>query len=143
MTLSLRFKRACLACIVAKQSIEKVTYLCHKRNIMEKLFLGISSHVVCLSKKTGEQLWKTKLKSSSITNVYFEDDKVFAYSGGHLFCLNATDGVIIWENTLKGFGYGTCIIASEQQASSVISSQVAAQQAIAATTVAATTSSAN
>jgi outer membrane protein assembly factor BamB len=52
---------------------------------MEKLFLGISGHVVCLSKKTGEQLWKTKLKSSSITNVYFEADNVFAYSGGHFF----------------------------------------------------------
>jgi outer membrane protein assembly factor BamB len=75
--------------------------------------------------------------------VYFEADKVFAYSGGHFFCLNSTDGAIIWENTLKGFGYGTCIIASEQLSSSVISSQVAAQQAIAATTVAATTSSAN
>ena len=35
---------------------------------MNKLFLGISNHVVCLSKKTGEQLWKTKLKSSTITN---------------------------------------------------------------------------
>tara|TARA_B110000014_G_C20103556_1_gene579818 strand:- start:1648 stop:1980 length:333 start_codon:yes stop_codon:yes gene_type:complete len=110
---------------------------------MEKLFLGISGHVVCLSKKTGEQLWKTKLKSSSITNVYFEADNVFAYSGGHFFCLNSTDGAIIWENTLKGFGYGTCIIASAQLSSSVISSQVAAQQAIAATTVAATTPSAN
>mgnify|MGYP003672382908 CR=1 FL=1 len=49
---------------------------------MDKLFLGISNHVVCLSKKTGEQLWKTKLKSSTITNVYYETENVFAYSGG-------------------------------------------------------------
>ena len=108
---------------------------------MDKLFLGISSHVVCLSKKTGEQLWKTKLKSSSIINVYYEDGQVFAYSGGHLFCLLAEDGSILWENPLKGLGYGTCIIASEQQNAAVISGQIAAQQAIATSTIVATNSS--
>ncbi len=108
---------------------------------MDKLFLGISNHVVCVSKKTGEQLWKTKLRSSAITNVYYEAENVFAYSGGHLFCLAASDGSIAWENPLKGLGYGTCIIASEHQNVPVISSQVAAQQAIAATTIAATSAS--
>ena len=106
---------------------------------MDKLFLGISNHVVCLSKKTGKQLWKTKLKSSTITNVYYEDDYVFAYSGGHLFCLTAKNGKIHWENSLKGFGYGTCIIASEHQNSAVIASQIAAQQATAASTIAVST----
>jgi outer membrane protein assembly factor BamB len=108
---------------------------------MEKLFLGISNHVVCLNKKTGEQLWKTKLKSSSITNVYYEDGNIFAYSGGHLFCLLASDGSIVWENPLKGFGYSTCIIASEHQNAAVISSQIATQQSVAATVVAATVTS--
>jgi len=110
---------------------------------MDKLFLGISNHVVSLSKKTGEQLWKTKLKSSSITNVYYEDGNIFAYSGGHLFCLQASDGAILWENPLKGFGYSTCIIASEQQSSAVIANQVAAQQAVASTVVASTAASSN
>jgi outer membrane protein assembly factor BamB len=108
---------------------------------MEKLFLGISNHVVSLNKKTGEQLWKTKLKSSTITNVYYEDGNIFAYSGGHLFCLQASDGSIVWENPLKGFGYSTCIIASEHQNAAVISSQIATQQAVASTVVAATAAS--
>ena len=86
-----------------------------RKSVMEKLFLGISNHVVCLNKKTGIQVWKTKLKSSGITNVYYEDGNIFAYSGGHLFCLDAVDGSINWENPLKGFGYSTCIIASEHQ----------------------------
>ena len=47
-------------------------------SVMDKLFLGISNHVVCLSKKTGEQIWKTKLKSSTIINVYYEAENVFA-----------------------------------------------------------------
>jgi len=72
---------------------------------MEKLFLGISNHVVCLDKKTGDQVWKTKLKSSSITNVYYENGCVFAYSGGHLFSLNAIDGSVNWENPSKCRSY--------------------------------------
>lgn len=99
---------------------------------MEKLFLGISGCVVCLDKKTGQELWKTKLKRSEITNVYYESDFIYAYSGGHLFCLNASAGEIQWENQLNGLGYGSCIIASEHQSSTVISSQIATQQTSAA-----------
>lgn len=110
---------------------------------MDKLFLGISNHAVCISKKTGDQLWKTKLKNSTIINVYYEDGFVFAYAGGHLFCLAASDGSIVWENTLKGMGYGTCIIASEHQNSAVIASQIAAQQAITAGAAAAGTTAAS
>ena len=109
---------------------------------MDKLFLGINNHVVCVSKSNGEQLWKTKIKSSTITNVYYEEGHIFAYSGGHLFCLKAANGEIFWENPLKGFGYGTCIIASEHQNASVIASQVANQQAaIGAVVVASTAAS--
>ena len=49
---------------------------------MDKLFLGINNHVVCVNKKDGAELWKTKLRSSTITNVYYEANNVFAYSGG-------------------------------------------------------------
>jgi hypothetical protein len=60
-----------------------------------------------------------------------------------LFCLTAADGSITWENPLKGLGYGTCIIASEHQNTSVISSQIATQQALAATTVVTTSAGAS
>ncbi|PCI72013.1 MAG: hypothetical protein COB38_04750 [Gammaproteobacteria bacterium] len=99
---------------------------------MDKLFLGIHSHVVCISKKTGDKLWDTKIKSATITNVYFENDFVYAYSGGHLFCLKASNGEVVWENSLKGFGYGTCIIASESENTALIASQIATQQSVAA-----------
>ena len=32
---------------------------------MDKLFLGIHSHVVCVSKKTGDKIWDTKIKSAA------------------------------------------------------------------------------
>ncbi|WP_028774526.1 PQQ-binding-like beta-propeller repeat protein [Shewanella waksmanii] len=107
---------------------------------MERLYLGINSHVICINKADGTEVWKTKLKRSTVTNVCYENDRVFAYSGGHLFCLDVSDGTVIWENALKGMGFGTCIIASEHQSNAVINSQVATQQTVAATSVAATVS---
>jgi len=106
---------------------------------MEKLFLGISGKVVCIRKKDGKEIWRQKVKTGSITNVYFDDNRVFAYSGGHLFCLDASNGRIKWENTLKGLGYGSCIIASESDNAALISAQIAAQQATVAGMVVATT----
>jgi len=110
---------------------------------MKRLFIGIQGKAVCLDKATGDILWSSKLKSSSaVTNVYYEDNQIFAYSGGHLFCLNADSGEIIWENGLSGFGFGACIIASENQNSTAaISNQVASQQAAASSTIIATSSS--
>ena len=104
---------------------------------MEKLFIGIKGHVVCLDKATGTRQWETKLKSTSgVTNVLFEQDCVFAYSGGHLFCLDADSGRIRWENKLDGLGYGACIIATENQNASLIASQLQqAQQASASAAV--------
>ncbi|MDQ7050471.1 MAG: PQQ-binding-like beta-propeller repeat protein [Enterobacterales bacterium] len=101
---------------------------------MEKLFLGINSQIVCIRKKDGKELWRQKVKSGRLTNVYFDENKLFAYSGGHLFCLDAGNGRIRWERTLKGLGYGNCIIASESDNAALISAQMAAQQATAAST---------
>ena len=95
---------------------------------MSHLYLGINGHVVCIDKSTGEERWKTKLKSSQLTNVCYEEGFVYAYSSGHLFCVNAQTGEQVWENPLKGLGYGYCIIATENQ-SAVVSSNAAAQQA--------------
>lgn len=103
---------------------------------MEKLFLGVGNHVVCIEKNTGKEIWRTKVKSSTIINIHYENDHVFAYAGGHLFCLKSANGKEVWCNTLKGLGYGTCIIASGQQNASIIANQVASQQAVAASVAA-------
>lgn len=110
---------------------------------MQKLFIGIQGKAVCLDKTSGDILWSSKLKSSSsVTNVYYEGNRVFAYSGGHLFCLNAETGEIVWENGLSGYGFGACIIASENQSSATaISSQVASQQAAASSSIVAISNS--
>jgi len=104
---------------------------------MEHLYLGINGNVVCIKKSNGNEVWRTKIKSGTITNVYYEDNHIYAHSGGYLFCLKAANGKIKWENSLKGLGYGSCIIASEQQNSAFITNQIA-QQASAAAGIAAT-----
>ena len=59
-----------------------------------------------------------------------------------MFCLNADTGEIVWENGLSGYGFGACIIASENQSSATaISSQIASQQAAVTSTIVATSSS--
>ena len=79
---------------------------------MSNLYLGIKGRVVCIEKHTGKELWNTKLKGMSITNVYFDDNKIYAYASGHLFCLDPDFGKILWENPMSGYGYGSCIFAT-------------------------------
>jgi len=83
---------------------------------MNKLFIGIKGHVVCLDKQTGDEIWKCKLKGMSITNVIRDEKMVYAYAGGHLFCLDKDFGKILWNNPLTGYGYGACIFAGDVSA---------------------------
>lgn len=103
---------------------------------MDRLFLGVKGLVVCVDKNTGDNIWSTKLKpTSGITNVFIDDELVFAHAGGHLFCLDINTGSIKWENPLKGMGYGPCIFATENQSMSVAGSDAAAQQSSVAISV--------
>ena len=81
---------------------------------MNRLFLGIKGHVVCLDKNTGEEIWRSKLRTDwgKPTIVIFSDD-LYVYLSGKLFCLCPTSGNVKWINNLKGLGSGSCIIAVE------------------------------
>ncbi len=81
---------------------------------MKELFIGIKGHAVCVDKETGNEIWRTKLRSmASVTNIYYDNKNVYAYASGHLFCLDASMGRIKWKNPLPGLGHSHCIIASE------------------------------
>lgn len=79
---------------------------------MNKVFLGIKGHVVCLNKDTGKELWRTKLKIDwgKPTPVVYSE-KVFAYVSGELFCLAPETGEILWKNALSGLGHGVCTMS--------------------------------
>ena len=110
---------------------------------MEKIYIGMNGYVVCLKQKDGTEIWRTKLKSSQITNIVLNEDKIYAASGGHLFCLKAKDGKTLWKNGLSGLGYGACIISTSNQSASMIAANLQVQQAAALATVAATTAAAS
>lgn len=103
---------------------------------MNFLILGINGHIVAINKDSGDEIWRTKLKSSSITVVTSDEKKIYASSAGHLFCLDKLTGKQLWSNSLKGLGYGTAIIDLGNQASAV--SGTAAEAAKVAASAAAT-----
>ena len=90
------------------------------------LYIGIGSHVVALDTSSGDELWRTKTKSSSYVTVCVIGDRVYAGAGGELFCLNATSGLVIWRNKLKGLGTGLVAFAgAEVSASAMMIAQAA------------------
>ena len=105
---------------------------------MNYLILGMSGYVIAINKEDGNEVWRTKLKSSSITVVSSDHNRVYAASSGHLFCLDKATGEQVWTNPLKGLGYGTCIIDVGSQnasfANSAVSGTVAETAAVTAAT---------
>lgn len=105
------------------------------------MHIGIGSHVVAVRMSTGEEVWRTKLKSTSYISIYCEGTSVFAGASGQLFCLDAGTGEIRWHNKLKGLGTGLIAFGSTGTASAVsaqVASQAAAQAAATAAIIAAT-----
>ena len=100
---------------------------------MSNLFVGIKGHAVCICKETGEEQWRTKLKSmASITNISFDASHVYAYANGYLFCLDPATGEIQWENGLNGLGHSYCVIASTSDSQQAAINSAAALNASAA-----------
>lgn len=108
------------------------------------IYLGTKGHVVKIDPVRGEELWRTKLKSTTITNVVVTAQRLLAYAGGHLYALDLERGEILWENELDGLGYGFCTIATRGMGdgSQGLQAMAAAQQAAAAAAIAASSAAA-
>lgn len=105
----------------------------------DQLFIGINGRVVCLRRRSGRELWRTKLKrGSNITTLVVENDTVYAASSGYLHALERHNGRVKWTNDLKKLGFGVIILGSSMQsavagAQAAQAAQVASIAAIAAT----------
>lgn len=75
------------------------------------LVLGLKGSVVAFHRDTGQQLWKTHLKSSMFVTVTADDRRVYAYTYGELFCLDLQMGGVLWKNDLPGLGYDLASLA--------------------------------
>ena len=91
------------------------------------VFLGIHGSATCFDVTNGQELWRTRLASSKLTNIIVVKDCVVAHAKGHLYGLNKKTGSILWENKLKGLGYGECFLASSASATSQELEQFAAK----------------
>jgi outer membrane protein assembly factor BamB len=100
------------------------------------LIIGINGHVIALSQETGEEIWRTKIKSSSFLTLFQTGERIFAGASGELFCLHPKTGEILWHNKLKGLGHGLVAIGGTGAESSAMAAQQAAQAAQIAQTAA-------
>jgi outer membrane protein assembly factor BamB len=97
----------------------------------DSLIVGIGGHAVAVDPATGEEIWRTRLKSDSHTTVYRRGNRVYAGSGGELFCLDAATGNVLWRNKLKRLGMG--VVAFPGDSEVVAALAAAAARAAAAT----------
>lgn len=97
----------------------------------DSLIIGIGGHAVSIDRSTGEEIWRTKLKSDSYATVHRSGNRVLAGAGGELFCLDVSSGNILWRNKLKGLGMG--ILAFPGDSDTVAEAAAAAARASAAT----------
>ena len=94
------------------------------------LIIGVGGHVVAIDPATGDELWRSKIKSSSFVTVHEVGDRIYAGANGELFCLDRARGTILWHNKLKGLGLGVVAFAGEHE--TVIAAAEAAARAAAA-----------
>jgi outer membrane protein assembly factor BamB len=72
----------------------------------DRLFLGVGGHVVAIDPATGDEIWRTRLKSTTVTTVWSDGKRVYGGAQGELFGLDAASGNLLWHNKLKGLGMG-------------------------------------
>jgi len=96
-----------------------------------RLYIGVGGHVVALDSATGTELWRTKLKTSTLTTVWFDGGRVYGGAQGELFCLDPATGHIQWRNRLKGLGLGVVAFPGSPQ-EAVAAAQASARRAAAA-----------
>lgn len=92
----------------------------------EHIYLGVKKFVVCINKQTGEEVWRTAVKSSELITLVVDGPLVIAHARGVLFGISRHDGRILWQNGLTGLGYGHCIIATEGSSSAAQTQHAAA-----------------
>jgi outer membrane protein assembly factor BamB len=93
--------------------------------LSDRLFIGIGGHVVAVDPSTGEEVWRTKLKTSAVTTVTVAGGVLYGAAGGELFRLDPATGDILWRNRLKGLGMGVVAFVG---ASDVVAAEVSEQR---------------
>jgi outer membrane protein assembly factor BamB len=97
--------------------------------VNDRLFLGVGGHVVAIDPATGEEIWRTKLKSTTVTTVWADGKRVYGGAQGELFCLDAASGSLLWHNKLTGLGMGIVAFPGNSLEAAVVAAAQAAAAA--------------
>ena len=84
------------------------------RDLPTLIYVGIKSWVVALDLRTGEEVWRTKLKGSDFVTVLWDGEALVAANAGEVFALDPRSGTVLWNNKLKGMGMGLVSLASSR-----------------------------
>jgi outer membrane protein assembly factor BamB len=90
------------------------------------LYIGIKNSVVALNDKTGEEVWRAKLRGSDYVTVMWDGEALVAANSGEVWRLDPVSGAVIWHNELKGLGRGMVSIASGRRAMTESDNEAAA-----------------
>lgn len=83
------------------------------RDLRTLIFVGIKNCVVAVDARTGDEMWRAKLKGSFVT-VLWDGEFLVAATSGEVFGLDWRDGTITWNNRMKGLGLGFVSLASSR-----------------------------
>ena len=87
------------------------------------LFIGISGSVLALDRATGQEVWRTKLRSGDFVSVVLDGGALYAAARGELYCLDPGTGQVRWKNPLTGLGWGLVTSASADGSRSIVLSE--------------------
>ena len=76
------------------------------------LYIGIKGRVVALDRISGDEVWRTELRSSEFVTTLWDGDALFAATSGEAWRLNPKNGEVLWHNSMKGLGRGVVSLAS-------------------------------
>ena len=83
-----------------------------------QLYVGIHNSVVAIDTRDGNEVWRTKLGGTSLVNVLWDGEGLFAAAKGEVSRLDPRDGKVLWTSPLKGLGIGSVMLASARRADS-------------------------
>ncbi|HET7374312.1 MAG TPA: PQQ-binding-like beta-propeller repeat protein [Gemmatimonadaceae bacterium] len=92
------------------------------------VFVGIRSSVIALDERTGDEVWRTELRSSDYVAVLWDGDSLFAANSGEVWRVDPETGNLLWHNELKGMGRGLVSLASSRRPNTTASTDIAAEK---------------
>lgn len=92
------------------------------------VFVGIKSSVIALDERTGDEVWRTELRSSDYVSVFWDGESLFAANSGEVWRIDPETGNLLWHNELKGMGRGLVSLATSRHPNTSAGTDLAAEK---------------